>query len=152
MRTARLYTMAKVALDANVIIGWLDEGDSLNARSVELMNRIHDEGNSSTLLDFTVGEAVSVICRRTAERKRNVPDLPSILDTVDEWFEQKEIEFVQKELEVLYPHVLKIIRQSGGALNFNDAALVALQRKGIIGEVATFDATLASHPGFQTIG
>jgi len=144
--------MAKVALDANVIIGWLDDGDSLNARSVELIDRIHEEGNSSTLLDFTVAEAVSVICRRTAERKRNAPDLPSILDTVDEWFEQKEIEFVQKEIEVLYPDVLRIIRQSGGTLNFNDAALVALQREGIIGEVATFDATLASHPGFQTIG
>jgi predicted nucleic acid-binding protein len=81
-----------------------------------------------------------------------VPNLPSILDTVDEWFALKEIEFVQKELEVLYPDVLSIIRQSSGALNFNDAALVALQREGIIGEVATFDATLASQPGFLTIG
>ena len=144
--------MAKVALDANVIIGWLDEGDSLNARSVELIDRIHEAGDSSTLLDFTVAEAVSVVCRRTVERKRNVPNLPSILDTVDEWFALKEIEFVQKELEVLYPDVLNIIRQSGGALNFNDGALVALQREGIIGEVATFDATLASQPGFLTVG
>lgn len=144
--------MAKVTLDANVIIGWLDEGDSLNARSVELIDRIHDAGDSSTLLDFTVAEAVSVICRRTVERKRNVPNLPSILDTADEWFALKEIEFVQKELEVLYPDVLRIIRQSGGALNFNDAALVALQREGIIGEVATFDATLASQPDFRAMG
>jgi len=143
--------MAKVALDANVIIGWLDEGDSLNARSVALIDRIHDAGDSSTLLDFTVAEAVSVICRRSVERKRNVPNLPSILDTVDEWFALQEIEFVQKELEILYPDVLKIIRHSGGALNFNDAALVALQREGIIGEVATFDVTLASQTGFQTL-
>lgn len=144
--------MAKVALDANVIIGWIDEGDSLNARSVQLIDQIHDAGDSSTLLDFTVAEAVSVICRRTVERKRNVPNLPSILDTVDEWFALKEIEFVQKELEVLYPDVLNIIRQSGGALNFNDAALVALQPEGVIGEVATFDAMLASQPDFRAIG
>ncbi len=143
--------MAKVALDANVIIGWLDEGDSLNARSVELIHRIHNGGDSSTLLDFAVAEAVSVICRRTVERKRNVPNLPSILDTVDEWLVREEVEFVQKELEILYPDVLSVIRQSGGALNFNDAALVALQREGIIGDVATFDATLAAQPEFRTL-
>jgi hypothetical protein len=39
--------MAKVALDANVIIGWLDEGDSLNARSAKLIERIHDASRTA---------------------------------------------------------------------------------------------------------
>jgi predicted nucleic acid-binding protein len=55
-------------------------------------------------------------------------------------------------LEGIFPDVLDVVKQSGGSLNFNDATLVALQRKGFIDEVATFDATLASQHGFRTFG
>ena len=58
---------------------------------------------------------------------------------------------IQREIENLYPSILDVIGQSGGKLNFNDAALVVLQQQGIIGDVATFDTTLASQPGFRTI-
>jgi hypothetical protein len=47
--------------------------------------------------------------------------------------------------------VLNVIGQFGGKLNFNDAALVVLQERGLIGEVATFDASLAAHPDFRSI-
>ena len=49
------------------------------------------------------------------------------------------------------PRILDVVSQSGGKLNFNDAALVALQREGVIDEVASFDATLAAYPGFRSI-
>jgi predicted nucleic acid-binding protein len=144
--------MAKIVLDANVIIGWLDKYDSLGGRASAVVEDILAAGDILLLLDFVVAEAVSVICRRASERKRNIPDLPAILDKVNRWYQRNEIEFAQRQLEEIYPDVLDIIRQSAGALNFNDATLVALQRRGLIGEVATFDATLASQPNFRTIG
>jgi hypothetical protein len=58
---------------------------------------------------------------------------------------------VTQDASVIVGVVLDIIRQSGGKLNFNEAALVVLQQHDIIGDVATFDANLASHPGFRTI-
>jgi predicted nucleic acid-binding protein len=54
-------------------------------------------------------------------------------------------------LEPLFSEVLELIEQSGGTLNYNDAALVVLQQRGLIGDVATFDAALATFPGFRTI-
>jgi predicted nucleic acid-binding protein len=47
--------------------------------------------------------------------------------------------------------VLGIVEMTGGVLNFNDALLVALQRTGVIEEVASFDQGLDSAPGFRRI-
>jgi len=73
--------MAKIVPDANVIVGLLDEYDSLDGRALKVLKEIHSAGHSQLL-----------------------------------------------------------------------PTLVALQRRGLIGEVATFDATLASQPDFQTVG
>ncbi len=75
-----------------------------------------------------------------------------ILAEVRRWYDDEELEFVQQEFEGLYPSILDVIEGSGGKLNFNDAALIVLQQKGVIDVVATFDATLASQPGFRTFG
>ena len=83
-------------------------------------------------LDFIAAEVVSVLCRSATERKRSVPDLAEILTEVRRWYDNEQIEFVQSEFEVLYPSILDVVGQSGGKLNFNDAALVALQREGFI--------------------
>jgi len=142
--------MADVALDANVVVGLLDKEDSLNARARELVRRIRYAGDEPQTLDFVAAEAVSVLCRRATERKRNIPDLVEILAEVRRWYDAQEIEFVQQEFQKLYPGILGVIESSGGKLNFNDAALIVLQQQGFIDEVATFDVLLASQPGFRT--
>jgi len=144
--------MADIALDANILIGLLDSSDIHNTRAESVYARIRESGDAPLTLDFVVQEAVSVLCRRSCERKRNAPDLPRVLDEVRGWFEQGQVAFMQREIENLYPGILDVIGQSGGKLNFNDAALVVLQQQGIIGDVATFDTTLASQPDFRTIG
>jgi predicted nucleic acid-binding protein len=73
-----------------------------------------------------------------------------ILAEVRRWYDDQEIEFVQQDFVKLYPSILDVVGASGGKLNFNDAALIVLQQKGVIDEVATFDTTLASQPGFRT--
>jgi predicted nucleic acid-binding protein len=78
--------MAKVVLDANVIVGLLDEYDSLSGRATKVLEEIHSAGDSQLLLDFVVAEAISVICRRASERKKNIPDLPAVLDQVNRWY------------------------------------------------------------------
>lgn len=68
--------MAKVILDANVIIGHLDDYDSLHGRAEALAERIRADGDTLQLVDLTLQEAVSVICRRTMQRNLRPPNLP----------------------------------------------------------------------------
>ncbi|HYP74357.1 MAG TPA: hypothetical protein VER12_00290 [Polyangiaceae bacterium] len=51
----------------------------------------------------------------------------------------------------MFEEIVDATEASGGVLNFNDAALVLLQRQGAIGDVATFDANLAGTADFRSI-
>lgn len=109
--------MAEVVLDANVLVGLLDDHDVLAPR----------------------------------ERKSAPPDLTAALTTIRGAAERGEIRFVGGESERLLPHVLNVVEETGGRLNFNDALLVALQREGSIGDVASFDQGLDAASGFRRI-
>jgi predicted nucleic acid-binding protein len=144
--------MAKVIFDACVIIGFLDETDSVHDRAEALVERIHANGDMLQIIDLALQEAISVVCRRATQRKQHPPNLTRILRDVREWLEEGLVGFTQSKLEPLFSEVIDVIAQSDGALNYNDAALVVLQQRGLIGVVATFDSNLASYPGFRTIG
>jgi predicted nucleic acid-binding protein len=149
--TANGSTMADVVLDANVLVGWLDDHDGLASRSADVLRRLRADGSRAILLDICVGEAISVICRRSRERKSDPPDLAMALARIRGAAERGEIRFVAKESQRLLPDLLGIVEASGGVLNFNDALLVALQRADVIGDVASFDQGLDAAPGFRRI-
>ena len=79
--------MAEVVLDANVIVALLYAVDSQHARAVELTERLEAEAHGLVLVDFLVFEALSVLCRRAAQRKTAPPDLNATLATFDRNFE-----------------------------------------------------------------
>jgi predicted nucleic acid-binding protein len=81
----------EVVLDANVIVAWLDSADALGRRAQRLMARLQSENATVVLVDIAVAEAVSVVCRRAAQRRTLPPDLASALDTVRRWSEQGSI-------------------------------------------------------------
>ncbi len=141
--------MADVVLDANVLVGYFDQNDTLHRQSLEVMKKIKETGDTPIMLDFLVAEAVSVICRRTQQRKSNPPDLRGIVADVKAIFDQGRIDFVTENIEGRFGRVLDVIHESNGALNFHDATLLALQQDGVIDAVATFDEALANHPGFR---
>lgn len=47
--------------------------------------------------------------------------------------------------------VLDVMKDAAGALNFNDALLVVLQRNGAIADVASFDRALDAAQGFRRL-
>lgn len=143
--------MAEVVLDANVLVGWLDDGDALAADVATLAGRLRADGYQLVLLDVCVNEAVSVLCRRSRERKTKPPDLVAALFKLRRVAQQGGIRFVAKEAERLLPEVLDLVEVTGGVLNFNDALLAVLQREGTIAEVASFDQGLDAAPGFKRI-
>lgn len=72
-----------------------------------------------------------------------------VIGTLRSFFESGAVRWVSEELGPRWPDVFEIVEDSAGSLNANDAFIVALQRAGVIGLVATFDEKLGAHPGFR---
>jgi predicted nucleic acid-binding protein len=134
--------MADVVVDANVLVGLLDENDSLFTQATALLARLDSEGHVPLVLDIILGEALSVLCRRAVERKTNPPDLARALDQARTWLARGEVAFVGHDHERLLPAAFDVLEETGGKVNVNDAILVVLQREGSIGDVASFDKKL----------
>lgn len=146
----RSMTTAEVVLDANVIVGYLDPSDSQHARAREVTASLREAGMRLVLLDFIVEEALSVLCRRSRERKSNDLHLNEALGTLQRWHEAERIQYTGEVLATAFPDLLEIVRASMGTLNSNDAKLVYLQRLGLIGHVTTFDQNLIATPDFRS--
>jgi len=139
------FTMAEIVLDANVIVALLYADDSQRRRATELTARYEAEGHSLVLLDLLIFEALSVLCRRAAQRKTAPPSLAAAVQTMRSWFDAGEVRFLAHECERLVGNELDVATETAGMLNAKDTLLVALQREGVIETLATFDQ------GFETV-
>ncbi len=144
--------MAEVVLDANVIVGWLDAADVHSGRATDLIEGLKRDGHEALLLDVLVAEAVSVICRRAQERRSKSTDLLRATGAVRRWHETGQIAAVSGDIDSRFHAIMVVVEASAGALNFNDALLVVLQREGAIGDVASFDKALDTADGFRRLG
>jgi predicted nucleic acid-binding protein len=140
-----------VVLDANVLVGLADREDSRAADARALRRALHARGAKPLLLDFLVGEALSTLCRRFAERAapRLAPDL-----VFAEYLSAErsgQIRRLATDAYARFDRVLALVRETHGRLNVHDAMMVVLQRDGLIGPVATFDEALGSTPGFLRV-
>lgn len=143
--------MAEVVLDANVLVAWLDEGDSQHGRASALLDRLEHDGHDLVLLDILLSEAISVLCRRARERREPL-DLSLILEVAKRWVREDAVRWVAAEAEVVFEDVLGVVEDTAGRLNFNDGLLVVLQRIGVIDDVASLDAGFDVVENFRRIG
>jgi predicted nucleic acid-binding protein len=152
--------MAEVALDANVVVGFLDASDTLHERATALLRRIETQGDDVILMDVCVGEAISVLCRRARERRGGTssaglakapPDLGGALERVRQWTLDGDIVWVTAHTQRFATDVVDVVESTRGRLNWNDALLVVLQREGIVGDVASFDEGFEAIPTFRRI-
>lgn len=141
--------MADVAIDANVLVAWLDAADSLHTNAKELFARLEAAGDVPVFLDVCLGEAISVACRRARQRKGRPPDLSIFLGAVRGLYERGEIMFVAEALQSRLSEVLDVVATTSGLLNVNDALLVVLQRESVIGDLASFDTGFDVVDGFR---
>jgi predicted nucleic acid-binding protein len=141
----------EVVLDANVIVALLDAADSLAEKAKTLGEQLRTEGAELVLLDVLVGEAVSVLCRRSRERRKEPPDIHRALAPVRHWAEEGSIRWVAAEQERHLGAILDVVEETAGRLSFNDALLVVLQRAGEIGDVASFDTGFDCVPDFRRV-
>ena len=142
--------MSDVVLDANVIVGLLDEGDSQSARAHQLVAGLQAEGHQPVFVGFLLAEALSALCGRSFERKKQPPQLDPIIEWVHEQRARGLVYFPALTDED-FAGALDVMKSSHGELNFNDARLVVMQQRGEIGDVASFDADFDRIDGFRRL-
>jgi predicted nucleic acid-binding protein len=57
--------MAEVVLDANVLVGFLDKGDALHERAVDLLDRLEKDGHDFVLLDIFNDALLLILARES---------------------------------------------------------------------------------------
>jgi predicted nucleic acid-binding protein len=142
--------MNDCVLDANVLVAWIDAADSLHQRAATLLEDLERQGTGVTVLDVLLGEAVSVLCRRSRERKHTV-EISETLQALRQYVHRGSVMWVGSHIERLYESTLDLVGSTVGQLNFNDAFVVLLQREGAIGPLATFDRNFTGIEGVQLV-
>ncbi len=136
--------MAEVVLDANILVGWLDEGDALHNRVIGILERLERAGHEAVLTDVLLAEAMSVLCRRARERRTDPPSLQVVVDAMRRWFVEGAVRSFAAQTGSLFAEVLDVIEET-------DGLLVMLQRRGDIGDVVSLDAGFDVVTGFRRI-
>ena len=86
-----------------------------------------------------VGESLSTIVRRLSEKGR-IADIQHLLNQLDLYLPQDQINWVLPDVPRLYTEILDLMRASSGALNFHDALIALACRDRQISLIASFDA------------
>jgi len=129
----------RIGLDTNFVVGMLDEQDLWRARTLELQTALEGNGFEPVVFDCVLAEAVSILARRTHE-KRRASQLSMLLSHLRSRFPTKSIVWLYPDLPNLYDDVVTLVEQSIGELNFNDALIALSCRQRSIEYLASFDA------------
>jgi predicted nucleic acid-binding protein len=113
-----------IVIDASVLVGLLDPNDVWHTQAVALWETIKAAGHSAVYFDCVAAGSSSVIMRRLHEKGRTT-DIEAVLDRMQTQVPSTLITWILPDVPRLYHAVLRLIRGSLGALNFNDA-LIAL--------------------------
>lgn len=127
-----------VALDTSVLVGLIDDLDVWHAPALALRGALQRRPVEIFYFDCVINEVVSVLARRSRERKRST-EFAELLDKLISLVPKEKITWISGQTESCYPRILALIRDTEGALNFHDA-LIALSCQELgIRQIASFD-------------
>jgi predicted nucleic acid-binding protein len=93
--------------------------------------------------DCVINETINVLARRAKERKRS-SEFTELLTRVVSQAPEDSIIWISKETRRFYPEIIDLVRDSMGALNFNDILVALGCRELGIECIATFDSDFDS--------
>lgn len=126
-------------LDTNVVVGLLDTQDVWNQRALELRVALKAHDCEPVIFDCVLAEAVSILGRRTHEKRRTA-QLAHLIDQLQVQFPSRMIVWLSPDWPKLYDEIVVLVKQSNGELNFNDALIALSCRLRGLQFIASFDA------------
>lgn len=130
--------MAIAVIDANVLVGPLDDHDSWYDVAVAIRDALEGAGAELVYFDCVLNEAISVLARRAHEQRRP-EQFDALLDRLAELIPADDITWVSGEIQRLYNQIVELVRNSAGELNFHDALLALVCREQDVSVVVSFD-------------
>ena len=120
--------MAIVAIDANVLVGVLDERDKWHGTAVAIRDALNEADAELVYFDCVLNETISVLARRTREQGRP-EQFDALLDQLARLIPVSDITWISGEIQRLYDQVVGLVRSSSGELNFHDALMALICRE-----------------------
>jgi predicted nucleic acid-binding protein len=130
--------MATAVIDANVLIGLLDDQDKWHDTTIALRDELNKAKAKLVYFDCVINETVSVLARRTREQGRP-EQLDALLNRLDRLIPVSNITWSSGEIKRLYPEILELVHSSAGRLNFHDALIGLLCREQSVSVLVSFD-------------
>lgn len=121
--------MATAVIDANVLVGLLDDQDKWHDAATALRDGLNKAEFELIYFDCVINETISVVARRARDQGRT-EQLRAVLNRLIELIPAAEITWASGEIRRLYPEILGLVRQSGGQLNSHDALIACFVAKG----------------------
>jgi predicted nucleic acid-binding protein len=131
-------TTTPVVIDANVLVALTDAHDKWHPVAVTLRDALLAVNAPLVYFDCVVNEAIGVIGRRAEEQKRS-DQFGSLLDELASLVPATQITWISAAGQRLYEQVLRLCRDHGGRLNFNDALMALVCREFDLGWIISFD-------------
>lgn len=137
-------------LDTNVVVGLIDEQDVWHTPALKLRAALKAYTCEPVIFDCVVAEAVSILARRTHEKRRTA-QLEHLLDQLHVQFPSRSIVWLGPDWPRLYDEIVGLVKQSHGELNFNDALIALSCRQRGFQFIASFDSDFDSLPWLKRI-
>lgn len=139
-----------VAIDSSVLVGLINPRDVWRERAISLRYALLEADSQLFYFDCVIGEALSAATRRLYEKQR-AEEIQQLFTRLDNLVVQDDITWVLSDVPRLYPDILRLMKQSGGELNFHDALIALACRERGIPAIASFDADFDQLPWLRRL-
>lgn len=130
--------MTTAIIDANVLVGLLDERDKWHNTAVALRDELDRADAELVYFDCVLNETISVLARRTREQERP-EQFDALLDQLTCLIPVSDITWISGEIQRLYDQVIELVRSSSGELNFHDALIALICHEQGVSVLVSFD-------------
>jgi predicted nucleic acid-binding protein len=130
--------MNEIVIDANFLVALLDGDDSFHTKATEIEMMIPIE-TPRLYFDVVVSESLSVLARRSEERKR-IFSFREKVRMLQIKLPYSNISWVSVLIQTYYSEILELMTHHNGKLNFNDALIVVYMKKNNLQFIASFDS------------
>jgi len=130
--------MGTAVIDANVLVGLLDDHDKWHDVAVDLRDELNEAEVELVYFDCVINETIGVLARRIREQGRP-EQLDALLDQLTRLIPVSDITWASGEIKRLYTEILGLVRTSYGKLNFHDALIALICREQGVSALISFD-------------